>query len=118
MLSPHDPRLRNYVPLHTATHGTIYVKTNSFNESGYDRVGKNGKKWRAWVSLDGKQVFLKPYQDTAEKAAIQLYIEEHPEPTLKSPSPGHRKMSKRAPPSARLEPLSLNLFSDHLAVDS
>ena len=36
MLSPHDPRLRNHAPLHTATNGTIYVKTNSFNESGYE----------------------------------------------------------------------------------
>ena len=101
MLSPNDPRLGAFVAMHTQTHGTVYLKVNRTNESGFDRVGKNGKKWRAWVNVDGKQQFLKPYQDTPEEAALQLYLHEHPEPTLRSPSPGHRKQCKRAPAKPR-----------------
>ena len=101
MLSPCDPRLRGCVAMHTQTHGTVYLKVNRTNESGFDRVAKNGNKWRAWINVDSKQKFLKPSQEKPEEAALQLYLHEHPEPTLRSPSPGHHQQCKRAPAKPR-----------------
>ena len=67
--SPHDPRLHGCVAMHTQTHGAVYLKVNRTNESGFDRVAKTGKKWRAWVNIDGKQHFLKPSQKDPQEAA-------------------------------------------------
>lgn len=107
MFSPLDPRLANRLIVRTATHGDCPLRTNAKNESGYDRVGKNGKKWRAWQIINGKQVFLKPSQDTPQEAALQLYLHEHPDPSMRSPSPGHRHKAKRAPhPSHICPPLT------------
>ena len=109
LLSPSDPRLRGCVAMHTQTHGTVYLKVNRTNESGFDRVAKNGKKWRAWININGKQQFLKPSQKEPEEAALQLFLHEHPEPKLRSPSPGHRKKCQRAPPSLEHYPSSPTL---------
>ena len=66
------------------------LRKNDKNKSGFQRVAKHGKKWRAWVGKDGKQIFLKPSQETPKEAAMQLYQYENAgKPTLRSPCPSH-----------------------------
>ena len=101
--SPHDPRLHGCVAMHTQTHGAVYLKVNRTNESGFDRVAKTGKKWRAWVNIDGKQHFLKPSQKDPQEAA-------------RSPSCAHQAQATARSANVRRQalnayPLVLSLLS-------
>ena len=84
----------------------MMLKKSTKNSSGFDRVRKHGKKWQPWTFVDGKQIFLAD-QDDPEEAAKELWkFENKDKPTHSSPSPGHRKMAKRAPLATAPPPLT------------
>ena len=98
LLSPNDPRRSLFLTVPRMT-GAMELKKNAHNASGFDRVGKHGKKWRAWTTVDGKQTFLSDHADPEDAAKELWNYENADKPNLRSPSPGHRHNAKRAPPA-------------------
>ena len=110
LLSPNDPRRSLFLTVPALT-GRKFLKKSTKNMSGFERVGKHGKKWRAWTTVDGKQKFLSDHAEP-EDAAEELYDYENTgNSTLRSPSPGHRHNAKRAPPAYALHLSALSPYA-------
>ena len=75
LLSPNDPRRSLFLNVPVLT-GPMILKKSTKNQSGFDRVGKHGKKWRAWTTVDGKQKFLSDHSNP-EDAAKELWSYEN-----------------------------------------
>ena len=70
LLSPNDPRRSLFLTVPALT-GPMILKKSTKNQSGFDRVGKHGKKWRAWTTLDGKQAFLSDHSNPEDQDAAE-----------------------------------------------
>ena len=90
MLSPDDPRIHWVL---TASHGNVPLR-KAANATGFESVRKRRSKFQGWVFEEGTQRFLGCHE-TAEEAALEVYLETRPETTLRSPEPGHSAKSKR-----------------------